>query len=174
MKAPYSPGAPWDGNHKPEGWTVELGRRQPLVLDCGAELGPFAIAYQTYGHLNASRSNAILICHALTGDQFVADPHPITGKDGWWHMMVGPGWVLDTERFFLICSNVLGGCMGSSGPKETNPATGAPWALSFPVITVADMVRAQAMLLDYLGIEQLFCVIGGSMGAMQALQWAVS
>ncbi len=164
----------WGNEHKPEGWTVELGQEQPLLLDCGTAIGPFTIAYQTYGQLNASRSNAILICHALTGDQFVADPHPITGKDGWWNMLIGPGRVLDTDRFFLICSNVLGGCMGSTGPKEINPATDTPWALSFPIITIADMVRAQAMLLDYLGIWRLFCVIGGSMGAMQVLQWATS
>jgi len=147
---------------------------EPLALDAGVSLAPYSIAYQTYGKLNADRSNAILICHALTGDQYVAEPHPITGKPGWWDILVGPGRVLDTERYFLICANVLGGCMGSSGPSEINPATGKPWDLGFPLITIADMVRAQKRLIDHLGIEQLFCVIGGSMGGMQALQWAAS
>ena len=135
---------------------------------------PYTIAYQTYGRLNADRSNAILICHALTGDQYVAEPHPITGKPGWWDTLAGPGKVLDTERYFLICANVLGGCMGSTGPAEIDPATGEPWGLTFPVITIADMVRAQRQLIDHLGIERLFCVIGGSMGGMQVLQWAAS
>src|SRR5215469_2790283 len=147
---------------------------EPLVLDSGAKLGPYTIAYQTYGRLNAARSNAILICHALTGDQYVAEPHPVTGKPGWWSTLVGPGKVLDTDRYFLIGSNVLGGCMGSSGPMEINPATGRPWGLGFPVITIADIVRAQRQLIDHLGIESLFCVIGGSMGAMQVLQWAAA
>ncbi len=147
---------------------------RPLRLDRGVDLGPFAIAYQTYGTLNPERSNAILICHALTGDQYAADPHPITGNAGWWTSLVGPGNVLDTERYFLICTNVLGGCMGTTGPKEINPATGEPWALDFPVITIRDMVRAQKLLIEHLGIEQLFCVIGGSMGGMQVLQWASS
>jgi len=146
----------------------------PLVLDSGARLGPYTIAYQTYGKLNAARTNAILICHALSGDQYVADPHPVTGKPGWWSTLVGPGKVLDTDRYFLIGSNVLGGCMGSSGPMEINPATGRPWGLSFPVITIADIVRAQKQLIDHLGIETLFCVTGGSMGGMQVLQWAAS
>src|SRR5579863_522458 len=145
---------------------------EPLALDAGVSLAPYAIAYQTYGRLNADRSNAILICHALTGDQYVAEPHPITGKPGWWDILVGPGKVLDTECYFLICANVLGGCMGSSGPSDTNPATGKPWDLTFPLITIADMVRAQRKLIDHLGIETLFCVIGGSMGGMQVLQWA--
>jgi homoserine O-acetyltransferase len=147
---------------------------EPLALDCGVSLAPYAVAYQTYGKLNAQRTNAILVCHALTGDQYVAEPHPITGKPGWWDILVGPGKVLDTERYFLICANVLGGCMGSTGPAEINPATGKPWDLDFPVITIADMVRAQKQLIDHLGIEQLFCVIGGSMGGMQVLQWAAS
>src|SRR5690348_14693830 len=129
---------------------------EPLVLDSGAKLGPYTIAYQTYGKLNATRSNAILVCHALTGDQYVAEPHPVTGKPGWWSSVVGPGKVLDTDRYFLIGSNVLGGCMGSSGPMEINPATGGPWGLSFPVITIADIVRAQKQLIDHLGIESLF------------------
>jgi homoserine O-acetyltransferase/O-succinyltransferase len=145
-----------------------------LPLDSGVELGPFTIAYQTYGRLDAERANAVLVCHAITGDQYVAEPHPITGKAGWWATLVGPGKVLDTERYFIVCANVLGGCMGTTGPKETNPATGRPWGLDFPVITVADIVRAQQLLLDHLGIERLFCVIGGSMGGMQVLQWAAA
>ena len=147
---------------------------EPLQLDSGIALGPYTIAYQTYGRLNDARSNAILVCHALTGDQYVAEPHPVTGKPGWWEMLAGPGKVLDTERYFLICANVVGGCMGSTGPMEINPATGKPWGLSFPVITIADMVRAQKRLIDHLGIDSLFCVIGGSMGAMQVLQWAAA
>ncbi|MDX1576304.1 MAG: homoserine O-acetyltransferase, partial [Kiloniellales bacterium] len=156
------------------GERVELGRDRPLRLDCGVELGPFTMAYQTYGSLNAERSNAILACHALTGDQYLVGAHPITGKPGWWDMMVGPGKPLDTERYFVICANVPGGCMGSIGPREINPATGEPWGLGFPVITVADMVRAQVLLLDHLGIERLFCSLGGSMGGMQVLQLAAS
>ena len=160
--------------HAQTGLSVELGRETPLELDCGVSLGPFTLAYQTYGTLNAERSNAVLLCHALTGDQFVVGPHPVTGKPGWWELMVGPGKTFDTDRYFVICSNTLGGCMGTSGPKEINPATGRPWGLDFPVITIRDMVKAQAMLLDHLGIEQLFCVSGGSMGGMQALQWVAS
>ncbi|HEX3974062.1 MAG TPA: homoserine O-acetyltransferase [Stellaceae bacterium] len=147
---------------------------EPLALDSGQTLAPYAIAYQTYGKLNADRSNAILICHALTGDQYAADPHPMTGKPGWWDILIGPGKVLDTERYFFICTNVIGGCMGSTGPAELNPATGCPWNLGFPVITIGDMVRAQKQLIDALGIQQLFAVIGGSMGGMQVLQWAAS
>ncbi len=156
------------------GESVTFGKGRPLHLDCGIELEQFTLAYQTYGELNAEKSNAILACHALTGDQFVAGAHPVTGKGGWWRLMVGPGRPLDTDRYFVICVNVLGGCMGSTGPKEINPATGKAWGPSFPFITVADMVRAQVMALDHLGIDQLFCVLGGSMGGMQALEWAVS
>lgn len=163
---PSLPNAPLPGNR------VHLGRDTKLKLDCGVELGPFPVAYCTYGTLNADRSNAVLVCHALTGDQYVAEEHPITGKPGWWELVVGPGKPLDTNRFFVICSNVLGGCLGTLGPTELNPETGMSYGLSFPVITIGDMVRAQAMLLDHLGIEQLFCVIGGSMGAMQVLEWA--
>jgi len=154
--------------------SIVLGTQVPLRLDSGVELGCFRLAYQTYGTLNADRSNAVLVCHALTGDHFVAEKHPVTGKPGWWNLMVGPGRPIDTDRFFVICSNVIGGCLGSEGPKEINPATSQPWGLSFPVITIADMVRAQKMLVEHLGIRQLFCVIGGSMGGMQVLQWAVS
>jgi homoserine O-acetyltransferase len=145
---------------------------EALRLDSGAELRPYTVAYQTYGTLNAERSNAILICHALTMDQHVANVHPVTGKPGWWEVMVGPGKPMDTDRFFIICANILGGCMGSTGPASINPATGKIWGLDFPVITVGDMVRAQVRLIDHLGIDQLFCIIGGSMGGMQVLQWA--
>ncbi|MES2029877.1 MAG: homoserine O-acetyltransferase [Pseudomonadota bacterium] len=158
----------------PTSLVAVFGVDQPLRLDCGIDLAPFQIAYQTYGTLNADKSNAILVCHALTGDQHVANPHPVTGKPGWWQTLAGPGKALDTERYFIICSNVLGGCMGSSGPASTNPATGKIWGLDFPVITIPDMVRAQAMLIDRLGIEQLFCVVGGSMGGMQTLQWTAA
>ncbi len=156
------------------GQRMVLGQDRPMRLDSGVELGPFRLAYRTYGTLNADKSNAVLVCHALTGDQYVAERHPVTGKPGWWELMVGPGRPLDPDRYFIICSNVIGGCLGSEGPKETNPATGQPWGLSFPVITIADMVRAQALLVDSFGIDRLFCVIGGSMGGMQVLQWAVS
>jgi homoserine O-acetyltransferase len=144
----------------------------PLRLESGATLAPLRIAYQTYGELNADRSNAVLICHALTGDQHVANAHPVTGKPGWWTTLVGPGRPIDTRRFFVVCSNVLGGCMGTTGPASTNPATGEPYGLDLPLVTIRDMVDAQAMLLDHLGIPDLFCVVGGSMGGMQVLQWA--
>src|SRR5919106_692560 len=153
------------------GHHVRLAVEEPLKLDSGALLGPITVAYQTYGRLNAERSNAILVAHALTGDQFGAKPHPITGKEGWWQLMIGPGGPLDTDRYFIVCSNVLGGCMGTTGPSEIDPATGQPYGLGFPVITIGDMVRLQAMLLDQLGIQRLFCVIGGSMGGMQVLEW---
>ena len=145
----------------------------PLALDCGAALAPVEIAYETYGSLNADKSNAVLICHALTGDQYVASTHPMTGKPGWWQRLVGPGKPVDPDRDFIVCANVIGSCMGSSGPATVNPATGAPWGMDFPVLSIADMVRAQALLLDYLGIETLAAVIGGSMGGMQALSWPV-
>src|SRR5690606_31015796 len=151
-----------------------FGAEHPLKLDSGIALSPFQIAYKTYGQLNAHRSNAVLICHALTGDQHVASVPPVTGKNGWWETMVGPGKPIDTERYFVICSNVVAGCMGSSGPSSTDPATGKPYGLEFPVITIRDMVRAQAMLIDHLGIDTLFAVAGGSMGGMQVLQWAQS
>jgi homoserine O-acetyltransferase len=143
----------------------------PLRLDGGNLLSPVDIAYETYGALDADGSNAILICHALTGDQHVASAHPITGKPGWWTRMVGDGKPIDPARHFIICANVLGSCMGSSGPASVNPATGKAWGMSFPVITIRDMVRAQAMLLDHLGVGVLRAVVGGSMGGMQALSW---
>ena len=143
-----------------------------LKLESGATLSPFTIAYESYGTLNADKSNAILVCHALTGDQYVASTHPVTGKEGWWETLVGPGKPIDTDKYFVICSNVLGGCMGSTGPASINPETGKTYGLDFPVITIGDMVNAQVHLIDHLGIEQLFAVIGGSMGGMQVLQWA--
>jgi homoserine O-acetyltransferase len=146
----------------------------PLELDAGRVLTDVTMAYMTYGTLNRERSNAILICHALTGDQFAASDHPITGKPGWWTSIVGPGKPIDTNRFYVICINVLGGCMGSTGPAEIDPATGEPFGLTFPLVTIRDMVRAQARLLDMLGIEKVLSVIGGSMGGMQVLQWAAS
>ena len=158
----------------PSSHVAKFGADQPLPLDCGIDLTPFQIAYQTYGELNAERSNAILVCHALTGDQHVANVHPVTGKPGWWETMVGPGRPLDPERYYIICANVIGGCMGSTGPASVNPATGKLWGLDFPIITIPDMVRAQAMLLDRLGIDTLFSVVGGSMGGMQVLQWTAA
>jgi homoserine O-acetyltransferase/O-succinyltransferase len=159
---------------QPHSPVVHFGPDKPLRLDAGVELTPFQIAYQTYGTLNAERSNAILICHALTGDQHVANVHPVTAKPGWWESMVGPGRPIDTERYFVISPNVVGACMGTTGPASLRPQSGKPWGLEFPVITIRDMVRAQAMLLDHLGIETLFSIAGGSMGGMQVLQWAVS
>ncbi|MEP6785259.1 MAG: homoserine O-acetyltransferase [Sphingomonadales bacterium] len=143
----------------------------PLALDGGASLGPVEIGYETYGTLADDASNAILICHALTGDHHVASAHPITGKPGWWERMVGPGRPIDTDRFFVIAANAIGGCMGSSGPQTLAP-DGAPFAMRFPVITISDMARSQTMLMDYLGIDRLHAVVGGSMGGMQALSWA--
>lgn len=143
----------------------------PIRLDCGVELGPITVAYQTYGTLDDNRSNAILVCHALTGDQFAAARHPVTGKSGWWELVIGPGKPLDTDRYFVICTNILGGCMGTTGPMEAAGDTEKPYGLNFPVITIGDMVRVQAALLDQLGIERLFAVVGGSMGGMQVLEW---
>jgi len=145
----------------------------PLRLDGGVLLSPVDIAYETYGTLAPDGSNAVLICHALTGDQYVASDHPITGKPGWWTRMVGPGKPIDPERHFIVCANVLGSCMGSSGPATVNPATACPAGMSFPVITIRDMVRAQAMLLDHLGVGTV-TLVGGSMGGMQALSWAAT
>ena len=158
----------------PDSLTLRLGATAPLRIDSGAVLAPLTIAYQTYGELNADKSNALLICHALTGDQRVANQHPVTGRPGWWETMVGPDRPFDTNQFFVICPNVLGGCMGSTGPASINPETGEPYGLDFPIVTIADMVRAQALLIDHLGIDTLFCVVGGSMGGMQVLQWAAS
>ncbi|HZF74577.1 MAG TPA: homoserine O-acetyltransferase [Acetobacteraceae bacterium] len=148
-----------------------------LALDCGAVIAPLAVAYRTYGRLNEARTNAILVCHALTGDQYVAEPNPVTGKPGWWEAVVGPGKAVDTDRFFVVCSNVLGGCMGSTGPREETVDAGGrrrPWGTDFPSITIRDMVRAQKRLVDHLGIPRLLAVIGGSMGGMQVLEWAAT
>jgi homoserine O-acetyltransferase len=158
----------------PASLLAHFGADEPLPLDAGVSLSPLQIAYQTYGALNAAKSNAILVCHALSGDQHVANVHPVTGKPGWWETMVGPGKPIDTERFFVVCANVLGGCMGTTGPASIDPKAGRPYGIDLPVITIRDMVRAQAMLIDRLGIDTLLAVIGGSMGGMQVLQWAAS
>src|SRR6201994_1515231 len=145
-----------------------------MLRECGATLPRLVVAYSTYGALNAARSNAVLVCHALTGDQYLAERHPLTGRAGWWDLVVGPGRPIDTDRFFVICANVLGGCMGSTGPAEIDPSTGKPWGTSFPLITIRDMVRAQKRLVEHLGIDKLLCVVGGSMGGLQVLQWAAT
>jgi len=149
-------------------------RFDSIHLDCGVSLGPVDVAYETYGELNAAKSNAILILHALTGDAHVAGVSHETGKPGWWDNMVGPGKAFDTDKYFMVCSNVLGGCQGTTGPSSINPQTGCPYAMSFPVITIPDMVRLQKMLVDHLGIGRLLAVSGGSMGGMQVLQWAAA
>lgn len=158
----------------PDSFVAVFNADEPLLLESGSQLAPFQIAYQCYGTLNADKSNAILICHPLTCDQHVANIHPVTGKAGWWDAMVGPKKVIDTNQYFVICPNVLGGCLGSTGPASINPKTNQPYALDFPIITIGDIVNSQAMLIDRLGIETLFAVIGGSMGGMQALQWAAT
>jgi len=144
-----------------------------LKLDSGFELNNFKIAYKTFGVLNLKKNNAILVCHALTGDQYVTGTNPITKKEGWWSRMVGPNKPIDTNNFFVICSNVLGGCSGTSGPKEINPSTNLSYGCEFPNITICDMVKAQKYLIEVLKIDKLFAVTGGSMGAMQALQWTI-
>jgi homoserine O-acetyltransferase len=145
-----------------------------LELECGRKLGPIQVAYETYGELTPKKDNAVLVCHALTGDAHAAGKHaPDDRKPGWWDMMIGPGKGIDTRRYFVICSNIFGGCSGTTGPSSTNPATGKPWGLDFPVITVEDMVKVQKRLVEHLGIQRLLCVIGGSMGGMQVLEWAV-
>ncbi|UIP07610.1 homoserine O-acetyltransferase [Erythrobacter sp. SDW2] len=150
-----------------------LALPQPLPLDSGQLLERVEIAYETYGELAADRSNAILVCHALTGDQYLASTHPVTGKPGWWERMVGPGLPIDTDRYHVICANVIGSCMGSTGPASLAP-DGQPYGMRFPVITIRDMVRGLMGLLDGLGIEQLHAVVGGSMGGMQALSLAAN
>lgn len=145
-----------------------------LALDCGRRLARLEVAYRTYGTLNPARSNAILICHALTGDQYVAEPSPLTGKPGWWETVVGPGKPIDTDRYFVLCANVLGGCMGSTGPRSPRDDGPGLWGTDFPPITIHDMVAAQKKLVERLGISRLFAVIGGSMGGMQVLDWAAS
>ena len=145
--------------------------KKPLTLDCGKVINDFPIAYETYGTLNEKKDNAILIFHALTGDQFIAGKNPVTNKDGWWSYAVGSGKAIDTDKYFLICANVIGGCMGSFGPSHIDPETNNPYGTNFPVITINDMVNAQVNLLDHFGIDKLFSVIGGSMGGMQVLQF---
>ena len=147
---------------------------KPLKLDCGQTINNYPLAYETYGKLNGDRSNAILIFHALTGDQFASGINPITKKDGWWNYALGPGKAIDTDKYFVIASNVIGGCMGSFGPSDINPDTKKPYGTNFPVITINDMVNAQYNLLDYFKIEKLFSVIGGSMGGMQVLQFVAN
>jgi len=149
-------------------------RFDSLALDCGATLAPVDVAFETYGQLNERRTNAILILHAFSGDAHVAGISPQTGKPGWWDNMVGPGKAFDTNLYFMICANVLGGCRGTTGPSSIDAATGKPYGMSFPVITIRDMVRLQKMLIDHLGIPRLLSVSGGSMGGMQALEWAVA
>ena len=144
-----------------------------LKLESGDIIDSFKLAFKTYGKLNADKTNAILVCHALTGDQYVAGNNPITGREGWWSRMVGPNQPIDTNKFFVICSNVLGGCAGSTGPKELQNGSDVAYGGNFPSITIKDMVKAQSLLIESLNIEKLFSVIGGSMGAMQALQWAI-
>src|SRR4249919_3811376 len=141
---------------------------ESLKLDCGEVLAPVQVAWETYGALNDDKSNAVLITHAFSGDAHAA------GEGGWWSNMIGPGLAFDTDKYFVICANVIGGCRGTTGPGSINPETGCPWALTFPQVTIADMVRLQKMLIDHLGIERLLTVSGGSMGGMQALEWAVT
>ena len=148
--------------------------QEPMRLSSGQTLGPVTVAYETYGRLDDQKTNAILLLHALTGDAHVAGFHEGEPKPGWWEAMVGPGRAFDTDKYFIVCSNVIGGCRGSTGPGSVNPATGKPHALTFPVITVADMVEAQRRLMDHLGVPAWLSVVGGSMGGMQALQWAAS
>ncbi len=156
------------------GVTLETVQFPSLALDCGETLAPITLAYETYGELNEARSNAILILHALSGDAHAAGYYDGETRPGWWETMIGPGKGFDTDRYFVICSNVIGGCKGSTGPSSINPATGREYGLEFPLVTVGDMVRAQKLLIDHLGIERLLCVSGGSMGGMQALEWAVA
>ncbi len=146
----------------------------PMRLESGVTLGPVTIAYETYGEPNADRSNAVLICHALSGDAQAAAIHsPHDKRTGWWDSMIGPGKAFDTNRYWVICSNIIGGCKGSTGPSAINPAKDKPYGLDFPIITVGDMVRAQRRLIDHLGIERLLCTAGGSMGGFQALEWTL-
>ena len=151
-----------------------LNISKSILLDCQQTVKDFSLAYETYGKLNKDKDNAILVFHALTGDQYVSGTNPITNKDGWWVTAVGPGKAIDTNKYFVICANVIGGCMGSWGPKEINKRTNEPYGLNFPVITIKDMVKAQETLLDHLGIKKLLCATGGSMGGMQLLQFCAT
>lgn len=169
-----------DDNQKKSVGVVETsfytfgGADSEMVLMSGEGLGPITLAYETYGKLNRDKSNAILVCHALSGDAHAAGVHEGQDNPGWWNDMIGPGKAFDTDRYFVICSNVVGGCKGSTGPGSINPVTGRPYALDFPFITISDMVNAQKHLIDSLGIKQLLSVAGGSMGGMQTLQWVAS
>ena len=146
----------------------------PLTVESGRTLGPVTLAYETYGTLDAQAGNAVLVLHALTGDSHAAGYYDSSdAKPGWWEIMIGPGKPIDTDRYFVVCANVIGGCMGSTGPSSVDPATGKPYGLTFPVITIGDMVQAQKRLIDHLGVKKLLCAIGGSMGGMQVLEWAV-
>ncbi|MCP4650876.1 MAG: homoserine O-acetyltransferase [PVC group bacterium] len=148
--------------------------QQELVLKSGKKLGPITLAYETYGQLNENKSNAVLIVHALSGNAHAAGLSEGEEKPGWWDDMIGPGKAFDTDKYFIICSNVIGGCQGSTGPASLNPETDKPYGLEFPLITIEDMINAQKKLIDYLGIKKLLTVAGGSMGGMQALQWVAS
>ncbi|WP_405303940.1 homoserine O-acetyltransferase [Methanobrevibacter sp.] len=154
--------------------TKYLNIEEPIELDSGKILENVTVAYETYGELNKEKSNAILICHALTGDAHAAGWHEGDRKPGWWEIVIGPGKALDTKKYFIICSNVLGGCKGTTGPSSINPSTGKEYGIDFPVITIKDMVKVQKKLVDSFRIDQLYAVIGGSMGGMQVLQWLVS
>jgi homoserine O-acetyltransferase len=145
-----------------------------LLLESGRRLSPVTLAYETYGRLNGEKSNAVLVLHALSADAHAAGFHEDENEAGWWETMIGPGKAFDTEKYFVVCSNVIGGCKGSTGPSSIDPETGRPYALDFPVVTIADMVQAQRRLIDFLGIGKLLCVVGGSMGGMQTLQWVAS
>ncbi len=145
-----------------------------LKLESGETLSPVRIAYETYGTLNSAKDNVILVCHALSADAHAAGVSKDLGELGWWEFMVGPGRPFDTNKYFVVCANVIGGCKGSSGPGSINLKTGSPYGIDFPVVTISDMVEAQKRLIDSLGVEKIFCVVGGSMGGMQVLQWAYS
>jgi homoserine O-acetyltransferase len=148
--------------------------KKPLTLDCGKTINNYPLAYETYGTLNEKKDNAILAFHALTGDQFVTGTNPVTNKNGWWSYAVGPSKAIDTNKFFVICANVIGGCMGSFGPSSIDPETNKVFGINFPVITINDMVNAQYNLLDFFKIDKLYSVVGGSMGGMQVLQFVAN
>ena len=157
-----------------EGKIVLASKDDPIVLESGEKIGPVEVAYETYGQLNEKKSNAILICHAFSGSAHAAGKKSQKEKPGWWDYMIGPKKPFDTDKYFVICSNVLGGCSGTTGPSSINPETNKPYALDFPLISIGDMVKVQKMLIDHFGIEKLFCVAGGSMGGMQSLSWMIN
>lgn len=173
VSAPYMTLLPFgpEQNRVEVGLCLDITPDTPFEFECGIQIDTITLAYQTYGTLNTDKSNAILIQHGLTGDQYAAGLHPVTGKAGWWDNLIGAGKILDTDRYYIVATNVMGGCMGSLGPKTLDSKTGAPYGLAFPVITIGDMVRAQVLLADALHIEQWLCVIGGSMGGMLTLEW---